>query len=79
VVALNRAVAVAELDGPERALRLVDGLELGDYAPYHSTRANLLARCGRVDEARGAYETARELTTNEAERRFLASRLARLT
>jgi RNA polymerase sigma-70 factor, ECF subfamily len=78
VVALNRAIAVAELDGPERALGLVDPLDLGDYAPYHSTRANLLARCGRVGEARDAYETARELTTNEAERRFLASRLARL-
>jgi RNA polymerase sigma-70 factor (ECF subfamily) len=78
VVALNRAIAVAELDGPERALGLVDPLDLGDYAPYHSTRANLLARCGRVGEARAAYETARELTNNEAERRFLASRLAQL-
>jgi RNA polymerase sigma-70 factor, ECF subfamily len=79
VVALNRAIAVAEVDGPERGLALIDGLELEDYAPYHAARANLLARFGRADEARAAYETARELTTNEAERRFLSSRLARLT
>lgn len=79
VVALNRAIAVAEVDGPERGLALIDELELEDYAPYHAARANLLARCGRADDARAAYETARELTTNEAERRFLSSRLARLT
>jgi RNA polymerase sigma-70 factor, ECF subfamily len=78
VVAMNRAIAVAEVDGPQPALALIDELELGDYAPYHVTRADLLARCGRADDARAAYETARELATNEAERRFLAGRLARL-
>lgn len=78
VVAMNRAIAIAEVDGPERALALIEELGLNDYAPFHATRANLLARCGRGGEARAAYETARELTNNEAERRFLASRLARL-
>jgi RNA polymerase sigma-70 factor (ECF subfamily) len=75
---MNRAIAIAEVDGPERALALIEELGLNDYAPFHATRANLLARCGRGGEARAAYETARELTNNEAERRFLASRLARL-
>lgn len=78
VVALNRAIAVAEVDGPERGLALIEELELSDYAPYHAARANLLERCGRADGARAAYQAGRELTTNEAERRFLESRLARL-
>jgi RNA polymerase sigma-70 factor (ECF subfamily) len=78
VVAMNRAIAIAEVDGPERALELIEELALNDYAPFHATRANLLDRCGRAGEARAAYETARELTTNDAERRFLSSRLAGL-
>ncbi|MFZ0380961.1 MAG: DUF6596 domain-containing protein [Solirubrobacteraceae bacterium] len=58
VVALNRAVAVAEAGAPERALELVDSLELGDYRYLHSTRAELLRRLGRQEEARVAFERA---------------------
>ena len=78
VVELNRAVAVAEVDGPAAALRLVDGLDLDEYRYAHSTRAELLRRLGRTQEARAAYRRARELTTDEAERRFLDRRLAEL-
>jgi RNA polymerase sigma-70 factor (ECF subfamily) len=84
VVTLNRAVAVAELDGPEEGLALVDGLALGSpalegYRYYHSTRASLLGRLGRVAEARAAYARALELTGPGPERRFLEARLAALT
>jgi RNA polymerase sigma-70 factor (ECF subfamily) len=79
IVELNRAVAVAELDGPEVALALVDGLELEGYRYYHSTRASLLARLGRAAEARAAYARALELTGPGPERRFLEARLAALT
>jgi RNA polymerase sigma-70 factor (ECF subfamily) len=75
VVELNRAVAVAEVDGPEAALALVDGLELDGYRYLHSTRADFLRRLGRLDEARDAYERALELATAEPERRFLERRL----
>ena len=78
VVALNRAVAVAETDGPQEALRLVDQLALDDYRYLHSTRAELLRRLGCNREARAAYERALELTGTEAERRFLARRIAEL-
>jgi RNA polymerase sigma-70 factor (ECF subfamily) len=78
VVAMNRAIAVAELDGPEAALALLDPLDLVDYRYYHSTRADLLHRLGRDDEARAAYMRALELTHLGAEQRFLAARLARL-
>jgi len=78
VVELNRAVAVAEIEGPDVALRLVDGLGLEDYRYAHSTRADLLRRLGRRDEAIEAYRRARALTTNDAEQRFLARRLAEL-
>jgi RNA polymerase sigma-70 factor (ECF subfamily) len=74
VVALNRCVAVAEVDGPAAALGLVDQLELGDYHLYHSTRADLLRRLGRTAEAAGAYDDAIDLTTNATERRFLVAR-----
>jgi RNA polymerase sigma-70 factor (ECF subfamily) len=74
VVALNRAVAVAEVEGPAAALPAIDGLGLDDYAPYHVTRADLLARLDRPAEAVTAYDRALVLTTNEAERRFLAGR-----
>ena len=56
IVALNRAVAVAELDGPAPALAIVDALDLDAYHLFHSTRADLLARLGRYDDARAAYE-----------------------
>ena len=55
IVALNRAVAVAELDGPQVALAIVDDLDLGSYHAFHATRADLLRRLGRYDEAREAY------------------------
>ena len=71
VVALNRAVALAEVDGPDVALAAVDGLQLDTYLPFHVTRADLLRRLGRRDEAAAAYDRAIELSSNEAERRFL--------
>jgi len=79
VVALNRAVAVGERDGPTAglaALGAVDRDQLSDYQPYHAARADLLARAGSVGEALAAYERALELTTNPAERRFLVDRRA---
>jgi RNA polymerase sigma-70 factor (ECF subfamily) len=78
VVALNRAVAVAEAGAPEQALELVDSLELGDYRYLHSTRAELLRRLGRHEEARTAFEHALRLAATEPERRFLVRRLAAL-
>jgi RNA polymerase sigma-70 factor (ECF subfamily) len=82
VVRLNRAVAVSLADGPEPALALVDGLaaggELADYHLLHTTRADLLRRLGRADDARAAYLRALELVENEAERAFLEGRVADL-
>jgi RNA polymerase sigma-70 factor (ECF subfamily) len=78
IVELNWAVAVAETDGPEEALAIVDRLPLHSYQYLHSTRADLLRRLGRLDEARVAYERALELTTADEERRFLERRLADL-
>ncbi len=76
VVTLNRAVAVAELEGPQAALALLDGLDLDEYRYFHSTRADLLRRLGRDEEARAAYARALGLTQPGAERRFLEQRLA---
>jgi RNA polymerase sigma-70 factor (ECF subfamily) len=78
VVTMNRAIAVAELDGPDAALHLLDRLELDDYRYYHSTRADLLRRLGRDVEARAAYARALELTQTDPERRFLEGRLLKL-
>jgi RNA polymerase sigma-70 factor (ECF subfamily) len=78
VVELNRAVAVAMADGPAAGLELLDDLPLERYHLFHSARADLLRREGRVDEARAAYERARELVTNEPERAFLSRRIAEL-
>jgi RNA polymerase sigma-70 factor (ECF subfamily) len=78
VVELNRAVAVAEADGPERALEIVDRLELDDYQYFHSTRAELLRRLGRAEEAGAAYRRALALARSERERRFLERRLEEL-
>ena len=78
VVALNRAVAVAELDGPEVGLVLVDDLDLDDYYLFHATRADLLSRLGRAGDATAAYDRALGLTSNAAERRFLQDRRDRL-
>src|SRR5690606_33450764 len=75
IVRLNRAVAVAELDGPEVALAEVDGLSaLDGYHAYHATRADLLRRLGRREEARAAYDRAIGLAGNSAERKYLARR-----
>ncbi|HEX6358828.1 RNA polymerase sigma factor [Actinophytocola sp.] len=71
VVALNRAVAVAELSGPAEALPLVDSLDLDRYHLYHSVRANLLRRLGRASEATAAYEKALAKAANTAERNLL--------
>jgi RNA polymerase sigma-70 factor, ECF subfamily len=79
VVRMNRAIAVAELGGPEAGLALLDSLELDDYRYYHSTRADLLRRLGRDDEARAAYARALELTQPGPEQRFLARRVAGLS
>jgi RNA polymerase sigma-70 factor (ECF subfamily) len=79
VVTMNRAIAVAELEGPEAALALLDRLDLDDYRYYHSTRADLLRRLGRNDEARAAYTRALEQTQPGPEQRFLKSRLADLS
>ena len=76
VVELNRSVAVAELEGPEEALALVDGLGLDGYQWFHSTRADLLRRLGRRDEAAAAYRRSLALTPGPAERRFLERRIA---
>ena len=76
VVALNRAVAVAELHGPAAGLAEVDRLELPTYHLFHSTRADLLARLGRTGEAAAAYQRALELASNATERAFLAGRLS---
>jgi RNA polymerase sigma-70 factor, ECF subfamily len=75
VVELNRAVAIAEAGAPEEALELVERLDLDGYRYLHSTRAELLRRLGRPEEARAAYRRALELTESEPERRFLRSRL----
>ena len=76
VVALNRAVAVAEVQGPAAALTLVDGLDLDRYYLHHAIRADLLRRLGRPGEAAQAYSEALALTGNAAERAYLAARLA---
>ncbi len=78
VVELNRAVALAELDGPEVALAIVDRLDLGGYHAWHVTRAELLRRLGRPDEARTAYDAALALVENTAERAHLVSQRAEL-
>jgi RNA polymerase sigma-70 factor, ECF subfamily len=78
VVELNRAVAVAEAEGPEAGLALVERLELDEYRYLHSTRGELLLRLGREDEARAAYARALELVHDDAERRLLERRLRAL-
>ncbi len=78
VVELNRAVAIAEAHGPAEALPLVDRLDLEGYHYLHATRADLLRRLGRDDEARAAYRRALDLARAEQERRFLERRLAEL-
>jgi RNA polymerase sigma-70 factor (ECF subfamily) len=76
IIALNRAIAVAELDGPEVALAAVDRLEhrLAGYRAYHATRADLLRRLGRSQKSRAAYDKAIELAGNTAETAYLTRR-----
>ena len=78
VVELSRAVAVAETEGPQAGLDIVDRLALDDYRYLHATRAELLRRLGRTDEAAAAFCRALELVHDEAERRLLERRLADL-
>ena len=78
IVRLNRAIAAAEVDGPADALAVVETLDLDGYHLFHATRADLLERVGRTDEARAAYDRAIELTANAAERRLLEQRRAAL-
>ena len=81
IVRLNRAVALAAVAGPEAALtelRAMDGSKLARFAPYHAVRAELLARNGRVADARTAYEAILALEPPPAERRWLTRQLARL-
>ena len=80
IVALNRAIAVAELDGPEVALAAVGRLAdpLAGYHAYHATRADLLRRLGRSRESRAAYDSAIELAGNTAEVAYLARRRGQL-
>jgi RNA polymerase sigma-70 factor (ECF subfamily) len=78
IVELNRAVAMAEAGTVEEAIQIVERLDLDDYQYLHSTRAELLRRLGRPDDARAAYRRALELARSEPERRFLARRIAEL-
>ncbi len=81
VVAINRAVAIGELDGAAAglvALELIDIDAVATYQPFHAARADLLARCGRIDEAATAYDRAIELTDNPFERNFLEEQRARV-
>ena len=78
IVALNRAVAVAEVHGPAAALAAVEELDIPGYHLLPATRADLLARLGRTDEARAAYDEAAGLAGNDTERAFLLGRRARL-
>jgi RNA polymerase sigma-70 factor (ECF subfamily) len=81
VVALNRAIALAELHGPAAGLEALQSLDAGvlaDYQPYYAARADLLARAGQPHEAAAAYDRAIELSANATERRFLEARRAAL-
>ena len=78
IVALNRAVAVAELDGPEVALSLVDRLPLDGYHAWHVARADMLRRLGRTTEAKASYDAAIAATQNSAERAFLSRKRGEL-
>jgi len=78
IVELSRAVAVAEVEGPDAGLAIVDALELDGYRYLHSTRAELLRRLGRTTEAREALEQALTMTDDAAERRLLERKLVEL-
>lgn len=79
IVALNRAIAIGERDGPEHGLKLIDELELDEYHPYHAARGFFLDRLDRSDEAYDAYAQALSLTDNDVERSHLKNRLQSLS
>jgi len=79
IVALNRAVAIGEVEGPQKALDAIEGLELGTYYLFHAIRADLLRRTGRIEAAAAAYDAAMVLTQNGRERAFLERRRRSLT
>jgi RNA polymerase sigma-70 factor (ECF subfamily) len=72
---MNRAIALAEVDGPQVGLDVLDRLDLDGYHLFHASRADLLRRLGRPADAATAYRAALVLTTNPAERAFLNARL----
>jgi RNA polymerase sigma-70 factor (ECF subfamily) len=78
IVEMNRAIAIAEIHGPEAGLAILDTLELDHYRYFHSTHADLLRRAGRHSDARHAYQQALDLAQTDPERRFLRDRLAEL-
>jgi RNA polymerase sigma-70 factor, ECF subfamily len=78
VVEMNRAIAIAEIHGPEAGLVILDTLELDHYRYFHPTHADLLRRAGRHSDARHAYQRALDLAQTDPERRFLRGRLAEL-
>jgi RNA polymerase sigma-70 factor (ECF subfamily) len=78
IVALNRAVAVAELDGPKVALTLIDQLPLAGYHAWHVARADILRRLGRSTEAKESYDAAIAATRNSAERAYLSRKRGEL-
>ena len=77
VVALNRAIAVAEIEGPGAALTMLDAIapDLDDYHLLHAARGTILRRLGRRKDARAAFERAAQLAGTEADRRFLAQQI----
>lgn len=79
IVAMNRAIVIAELDGPDVALSVVESLALEGYHAWHATRADLLRRLGRSAEARSAYESAIAATENTAEKAYLSRRRDQLS
>ena len=79
VVEMNQAIAVAESDGVDAGLAIVDALDLDGYQYFHSTRADLLRRLDRLDEARVEYERALSLARAAPERRFLRRRIAEIS
>ena len=78
IVEMNRAIVVAEIEGPSAGLAILDSLELEHYRYYHSTRAELLRRAGQFEHAQRAYQRALELAQTEPERQFLRHRIAEL-
>ena len=79
IVEMNRAIAIAEIHGPDAGLTILDGLELDHYRYFHSTRADLLRRAGHTNDARLAYQRALEGALTDPERRFLQHRLTDLS